>query len=117
MLTAAHVLVYVEEVILSVYIFWLLFVMCMAFYAAWHKMPLIVKILAVPAVVVAYVFDVVWNWTVASLVFCELPPPHAVTFTKRLSYYKSIDGGWRGELSHFICDYFLDVFQAGGHCR
>lgn len=105
------------EVILLLYAFWLLFVMCMGFYAAWQKMPLVTKLLAVPAVVLAFIFDVAWNWTLGSLGFLELPPKGTYTFTQRLSIYKQVERGWRGTLAYFICDHFLDVFQSGGHCR
>lgn len=106
---------YILNAVGLTYIFWLLFVMCMGFYSAWPKMPLIAKCLASPAVLFAAVFDVAWNYTLGSVMFLELPPNRAYTFTKRISNYL-LEQSWRQRVAQFICSHFLDVFQAGGHC-
>lgn len=102
-------------VLVSIYVLWLLFVMFMGFYAAWPRLPTAVRVLAMPAIAFAYVFDVAWNWTLGTLLFLQRPPNGTYTFTQRLSFYRTTRTDWRASVAKFVCTYFLDVFQTG-HC-
>jgi hypothetical protein len=62
---------------------------------------------------VMWVADLVFNVTVGSLVFLELPK--TLMFTSRCSSHLK-DEGWRGDLARWVCDGWLNPFEAG-HCR
>jgi hypothetical protein len=120
------------EVFLIAWIFWLLFVMCMGFYVAWPKLFLAVKVLSAPAVLFAGVFDVVFNFTIASLMFLEFPRivimkgmvwyrPKITcdfwTFTARMGAYQAGPSHLKGHFAMILCSHLLDPFQIGGHCK
>jgi hypothetical protein len=66
---------------------------------------------------VAAVFDVVVNWTVASALFMEWP--QELMLTKRLKRYHgpAYAGSWRAKLAAWICAHLLDQFDPRGkHC-
>jgi len=100
---------------LLLYVFWLLFVLCAGFYFAWPRLATAVKVLAAPAAIFAGVFDVVFNYTIACVMFMSFPPEGCITFTRRISAYKK-ESGLRAKVSRIICSHFLDPFQQGGHC-
>ncbi|QWT46904.1 hypothetical protein [Azospira inquinata] len=102
---------------LYLYVFWVLFLACAALYQGWHQATPLVKVLAVPLALTAFVVDLVFNYTFAVLLFLQWPPQGCYTLTKRISYYKNHEPGtWRGKVGKFICQNFLDPFQQGGHC-
>ena len=120
--------------ILYAYVLWLLFLAVMALQWRWHALPRAVKAIALPAVIVAVVLDVLFNFTVGCVVFLKLPEPkewgidlHVMwvpfvpvgmewTFSQRVGNYKKrID--WRAPLANWICTNLLDPFEAGGHCK
>lgn len=98
------------------YILWLLFLAVMALKAKWAVLPTGVRILAAPAVLVALLMDVIFNRTIACLLFLRLPSKGEWTFSQRVGNYKRrID--WRAPLADWICSNLLDPFEAGGHCK
>ena len=99
------------------YVFWTMFLACAALYAQWHVLPVAVKMLAAPIALVAGLFDVVSEFTLATIFFGQLPMKGCYTVTERLSFYMYHDMGWRGKLSKAVCTYLLNPFQAGGHCH
>lgn len=100
--------------VLYAYLLWLLFLAVMALNWRWHLLSKPVKALALPAVLVAVALDILFNATLGTLVFLELP--RQWTFSQRVgSYKRSID--WRAPVAQWICANLLDPFEAGGHCR
>ncbi len=56
--------------------------------------------------------DVLFNWTVGTILFLEIPKE--TLFTTRVSRLN--DGnGWRGKLAKYFCREFLDPFDPAGH--
>lgn len=102
--------------ILYAYILWLLFIVVMALQARWKKLPLTVKIIASPAVLIAVVMDALFNYTFACVLFLKLPAKGEYMFSQRIGNYKKrID--WRAPLAHWICANLLDPFDVdGSHC-
>jgi len=99
--------------LLGIYLFWLLFLSVMALNWRWHLLSKPVKALALPAVLVAVVIDVIFNTTIGSVLFLERP--HQWTFSRRVGEYKR-RGDWRTPLAKWICTNLLDPFEVGGHC-
>lgn len=107
------------------WVFWLLYVVTMAFYRASlaGRLTPVAKALALPFVLLAIVLDLLANWTVAAVWFREWPlmkltgwRPDLVT--DRLTRY--IDGPpcWRQVQATWICTALLDCFDPSGkHCK
>lgn len=108
------------KVVLYVWAFWYLYILIMGFYRAKlsGKLTKVAFGLALPAVVVGYLFDLVANWTVASLWFRELPRKPLELVTDRLTRYLGDGPGWRFENAQWICHNLLDYFDPHEqHCR
>ena len=104
------------ELILSIYAFYLLFVVTMAAKAAWPTLTLPARILLAPAALAAALMDVAFNITLATIIFADLP--REALFTARLNRYRAKDeSDWREGLAAWICRTLLDPFQSGGHCK
>lgn len=103
--------------ILYAYTLWLLFLAVMALQWKWNDLPKSVKVLAIPAVLLAITFDVLFNYTIACVLFLKLPAKGEWTFSQRVGNYKRrID--WRAPIAHWICANLLDPFEAdGAHCK
>lgn len=100
--------------ILYAYGLWLLFLAVMALQWKWRMLSLPVRVLAAPAVLFAVLFDFLFNVTLGTLLFLDLP--RQWTFSQRVGSYKQrID--WRAPLAEWICANLLDPFEAGGHCK
>lgn len=100
--------------ILYAYALWLLFLAVMALNWRWHALPKAVRAIALPAVLVSVLLDVLFNLTLGTLLFLDLP--RQWTFSQRVgSYKRRFD--WRAPLAAWICDNLLDPFEAGGHCK
>ena len=97
----------------AAYLLWLLFLAVMALQHAWPSLPVLVRALAVPAVVVAIVLDVAFNLA-ASIPFADLP--REWTLSQRMGRYKA-GSGWRCRIARWVCANLLDPFDIGGHCR
>lgn len=97
----------------GVYVLWVLFLAVMALRHAWPALPIFTRALAVPAVLVALVLDVVFN-LLATALFWDWP--REATFSQRMGRYKQA-GGWRAVVARLICANLLDPFDIGGHCH
>jgi hypothetical protein len=110
----------IPAALLWLWCFWLLFVLVMGLYRAYldDRLHGLAKLMAVPALVIAYFVDWSSNWTFATLWFLELPARPGELVTDRLIRYMSQDG-WRKNHARFICHNLLDYFdpRAGGHCQ
>jgi hypothetical protein len=103
---------------LFLWAFWYVYIVVMGLFRAHLKGRLkgLVFVLALPAVIVGYVMDILANLFIASIVFLE--PPREWLVTTRLK--RHIDSGlgtWRGYLAGWVCDHLLDVFDPReDHC-
>ena len=104
--------------VLYLWVFWYAYILVMGLYRAQLQGRLkgFVFVLALPAVILGYVMDIVCNLTLASVLF--LDPPRQWLVTKRLqSYIKDCPGTWRGRLAAWVCHNLLDYFDpTGRHC-
>lgn len=100
------------------YGFWLLYVLVMGFYRAWlaKKLTWVAIILAFPALVIGYLFDLAANWTVAVVWFRQWPTRPLELVTDRLSRYLTRTD-WRQTHAKWICTNLLDYFDPNDkHC-
>ena len=74
-------------------------------------------VLAYPAIIIAVVVDWITNWTIAAVVFWELPKSAKELVTQRLTRYIAEDTGWRNRAASWICRSLLDLFDpTDNHC-
>lgn len=62
----------------------------------------------------ALALDIVFNVTVGTLLFLELPQLRRLTFTMRCKSWMH-NQSWRGRIARWVCDGWLNPFEAG-HC-
>jgi len=105
----------VTDLVLTVYAFYLLFVVTMAAKAAWSQLSIVPRVLLFVPALVAVMLDVTFNLTLATVLFVD--HPQEWMFTQRLNRYKYGDSEWRTTVAVWICKNLLDPFQSGGHCR
>ena len=120
MITTKDALIIGGYVLLWLWFFWYLYVLVMGLYRAYLtdrlQKPLVY--LAAPALVVGYTVDLVSNWTIATIVFRELPSGPLELVTDRLSSHIKDGDGWRKELALAVCTKLLDPFDPSGkHCH
>jgi hypothetical protein len=78
--------------------------------------PWPVQIVCYALLAVALVCDVLFNVLIGSLIFVEFPDLRRPTFTHRCKkHMNDADGGWRMRLGRWVCDGWLNPFEAG-HC-
>ncbi len=104
-----HVLDVVVTVIVLVYVLLLLFVLYAEAEQTWPHFNNVEKALFMPVIVVYGAFDVLFNGTVGTVLFLEIP--HTVTFSDRLRYHY-MEMGWRGKLAR-VFGHVLNTFWAG----
>lgn len=105
------------KILLSLYVFWLLFLAVMSLYRANLNKTIskLSLVLGYPILIVGAGLDLLMNVTLFSLIFLELPKEWLVT--KRMQRYIKDGEGWRAKLSNFICSKLLNAFDAEGkHC-
>lgn len=107
-------MIYLTPIIYA-YILWLLFLAVMALNWRWHALPKSVRAIALPAALTAVLLDFLFNITIGTLLFLDLP--RQWTFSQRVGQYKRrID--WRAPLAEWICSNLLDPFEVdGAHCK
>lgn len=95
------------------YAFWLLYVLIMGFYRAWldKRLTRVAFVLALPALAIGYLFDLLGNWTLATLLFWQCPQRPLELVTDRLTRYISTPSGWRTAPALWICQTLLDYFD------
>lgn len=77
--------------------------------------PWPVRALSYAILAVAVVGDVVFNITIGTLSFLELPSMKRITFTKRCAFHMR-DVGWRGAIARWVCSSWLNPFEEN-HCK
>ena len=95
------------------YLLWCAFLAVMALANVWRDLPIVTRVLAVPAVLFAVCLDVAFNLA-ATVIFIDLP--REATFSQRMGRYKR-ESGLRSKIARWVCANLLDPFQVGGHCR
>lgn len=101
----------------ALWVFWGLYVLVMGLYRAHLQKRLgwATYALGAPFILVGILADFVINFTIAAVVFFDLPREPLVT--GRLQRYIAIGSGWRFSLANWICNNLLDVFDpSGNHC-
>lgn len=101
----------------GLYALFLCYIVVMGLYRAHLQKRLgrTLKVLGAPVLVLGAVLDVLVNWTLAVLVFLDLPREFMLTV--RLQRYKRA-GGWRGSWADWLCSKLLDPFDpSGSHCH
>ena len=102
------------------YALWLLYVLIMGFYRAHLDKRLhgAVLVLASPAIVIGFAVDLLANWTLAALIFWEIPRKPLELVTDRLNRYINYPNGRRQAMAMWVCDTLLDIFDpTGKHCK
>lgn len=104
--------------VLYLWVFWYAYILVMGLYRAQLQGRLkgAVFVLALPAVILGYLMDIVCNLTVAWILF--LDPPRELMVTLRLRrYIAEQPTKWRGKLATWVCHNLLDYFDpTGRHC-
>lgn len=101
----------------SIYVLWIFYLAVMNLKRAKDAgtMTKTALILGYPIAIVGYLFDILVNIFVITLVFIELP--HEWTVTARLSRLKNTSG-WRASMANWFCKNLLDQFDPSGcHCK
>lgn len=107
------------QTILFLWVFYYFFVIVMGFYRLHlqKKLKGPIFIVALPAIIVGFVMDVICQFTVATAVFREFPAKKEYLVTDRLQRYMLQPNNWRYKLAKYICENFLDpIDPTGKHC-
>ena len=105
------------ETLLGLWVFWALYVFMMGVYRAYlqNRLKGLNFVLAAPILAVAFFLDVVFQMTLASFVFLDIPRDWFVT--GRLRRYLKQEAGWRKTFANYLCKHLLDPFDpTGAHC-
>lgn len=113
------ILYIILSALLSIWTLWYFYIIVMGLYRAKlnGNLSKASLILGAPAIFIGVILDWIINFTIAILVFRELPKSKYELVTTRLSRY--INGsGWRKSWATNICHHILDVFDpTGTHCK
>ncbi len=91
-------------VVAYLYAFWVLYIAVMGAYRA-HLSGRLVGVLrwmAWPLVIVGFVVDALCQYTLATLLFLDLPAKGEHLVTDRLQRYMARPGTWRGKTARYI---------------
>ena len=119
-LAAGSKLPLVGKLMFYTVLFWGMFLAYVALHAAQRNgklaaTPVYVRVMSYAIVAVMLAFDVVFNLTVGSVLFLELPSTKALTFTARCNTHLD-DQNFRGEIARWVCNGWLNPFEPG-HCH
>lgn len=107
-----------------IYVTWGFYIGFLVYAAVWQakergeKIHWLTWLMVAPVIVVGYLVDVVWNWTLGSLLFLEPPwtvkgNAFSLTFTRRLNrHYDANNNSWRGKQARFWAQ-LLNPFDPG----
>lgn len=100
-----------------IWIFWAFYVLTMGLYRA-HldgRLSGMQLCMGLPFVMVGIALDVMCNFTIAAIMFAELP--NEILVTERLKRHDRSGYGWRCDLARWICTNMLDSLDPNGrHC-
>ena len=103
--------------VLYIWVFYCLYIFTMGVYRAHlaKRLTTVTTIMLFPVVLLAIFVDILCNFTLATIIFWELP--HQMMVTQRLHGYRQQLGGWRKSIADYICLNLLDPFDpSGDHC-
>lgn len=106
-------------IVAYMYIFYVFYILAMGVYRAFltGRLSTVAKVLLFPIVALAILIDVACQYTIATIVFKDLPVAKEYMVTERLSRYVKDGEGWRFKIASFICENMLDIFDpSGDHC-
>lgn len=98
-------------------VFWYAYILVMGLYRAHldDRLNKFTFTLALPALAVGYVMDIITNIFIASFIFLE--PPKELLVTTRLQRYIKGPVTWRRDRAMWVCHTLLDYFDPSGkHC-
>lgn len=102
------------------WVFWAMYVFVMGMYRAKLNGRLggVNYYMGYPVFAIGMLTDILFNLTLAVLIFLDLPRETLVTSRlKRYMAQGEQDGGWRYRLAKWFCDNLLDPFDpTGDHC-
>jgi hypothetical protein len=96
--------------IITPIILWVFFLAYSALRQFWHLLRWEVKAVGVFVVLIGFVIDVAFNWTIGLLLGIT---PDA-TFSQKCKRLKA-GGGWRAPVARYLCDNWLNPFDPE-HC-
>ena len=96
----------------TLYLMWLAYVLAIHVINRWDELPLASKVLGAPPALAAFVADVALNWTLATVLFLDLP--REATITTRLHRYQKTAGP-RARIARWVCQHLLNPFDPD-HC-
>jgi hypothetical protein len=105
------------EVLLFLLVFYYSYVLFTAIYRAHLKKQLrwFHYIIFAPALVIAYLLDILAQYTVATVIFMDRPQEHLVT--DRLQRYLANPNHKHFKKAKWFCENMLDIFDpTGKHC-
>jgi hypothetical protein len=107
--------------LLYLWIFWVFFVAVMAIYRQYlaKKLTAVEKFLGLPVVIIGAALDIFCEYTIATVIFLDVPPLKELYVTRRLIRYIKTEPKteWRYKLAYWICHKMLDNFDpTGQHC-
>jgi hypothetical protein len=108
---------FIGLLVLALWGFWALYVFTMGVYRAKldGRLKGLNLVFAFPIALLAVIVDFLFNMTLATVVFLELP--RELLVTARLQRYMAGPATWRRSIAVYTCDSVLDIFDpAGNHC-
>lgn len=107
-------------VLAYLYIFWAAYVLTMGLYRA-HldgRLAGLARWLAYPVVLMAVLIDALAQYTLATVIFLDLPHRGDHLVTQRLQRYLLTRDDWRYRMATAVCTGLLDPFDPSGrHCK
>lgn len=103
----------------ALWVFWLLYVFTMGLYRAFlmGRLKGLSLLMCAPVVAVAFVVDLLMQFTVFSIVFAEVPRDWLVTHRLRRYMRELPPEHWRRRWADYLCHHLLDPFDpTGAHC-
>lgn len=98
---------YIPVIVYAFFVFYLAAINVVNAYKK-NRLSKLSKALCLPVVSVFYVVDVVFNWTLANLLFLDIAQERTVT--ERLNRLAN-DGGWRQNLSRWFARHWVNPFD------
>lgn len=72
------------------------------------------KVVIIPLFVIGYIYDIFLNYTVATVMFWQIPQHKRETISGRMRRYLREDVGWRAKIASVLCK-ILNIFDKD-HC-
>jgi ABC-type uncharacterized transport system fused permease/ATPase subunit len=93
-------------------VLWILYVSIMTLNK--RKKQLITGIAFYLLLPVGFIVDVLYNWTLANLIFWDLA--REATLSQRLTRYIKHDNTWRSTIAVWVCTHLIEPWDQG-HCH